>query len=268
MPCARDRCGCWGGSGGYGGGNELVEPRGSKNVMSTPRISLSILIVFLCFPAVLGDEGAFYQQHVDAQGVNIKAPRSVSPDALSVAHKTVVNMLAHRPDIAARMKARRAELAIIPSQSFITVLPEFARLSGKKDPNGNPYNSFAVRGAGGIPDQPVTATSEENLLHLENDPFHAEDIARHEFAHAIMNLGFNENELKQWRAIYAAAKSRQLFPGAFAMANADEYWAELSQSYFGVNNEINGRQLVAERDPEATRFLESIYGPLVPQQGD
>ena len=44
------------------------------------------------------------------------------------------------------------------------------------------------------------------------------------------------------------------------MRNADEYWAELSQSYFSVNNEINGLGTIRRRDPAAAAFLEEIYG--------
>jgi hypothetical protein len=66
----------------------------------------------------------------------------------------------------------------------------------------------------------------------------------------------------EWKAIFRAAADRRLFPGAFAMSNADEYWAELSQSYFSVNNEINGPKLIQEKDPTAAAFLEKVYGPL------
>ncbi|MEO2036323.1 MAG: hypothetical protein ABGZ35_29975 [Planctomycetaceae bacterium] len=193
-------------------------------------------------------------------GIELKAPKTVDPAALKVAKQGISNMLQNRPDIAGRMKARRASLAIIPRAGFITVLPEFRHFSGKNDPNGNPYDSFNVRGAGGIPAQPVTATSEENLLRLKGDPFAAENITCHEFAHAIMNLGFSVDEQRSWKAIYKAAKQNNLFPGAFAMTNADEYWAELSQSYFGVNNEINGPLAIRQHDSDAFRFLERIYG--------
>lgn len=91
-------------------------------------------------------------------------------------------------------------------------------------------------------------------------PFAAEDITGHEFAHAIINLGFTEEEMREWMAIYEAAKVQNAFPGTFAMTNADEYFAELSQSYFEVNNEINGRREIRRGDPDAFRFLEQIYG--------
>ena len=197
-----------------------------------------------------------------ARGITIKAPAAVDPKALERAKEVIEQMLSGREDIRVRLVERKAALAIIPKGSYITALPEFASLSGKKDPNGNPYDSFAVRGAGAVIGQPVTATAEENLLKLPGDPFAAESVAHHEFAHAVMNLGFTEVDHGEWKAIFRAAADRRLFPGAFAMSNADEYWAELSQSYFSVNNEINGPKLIQEKDPTAAAFLEKVYGPL------
>ena len=206
------------------------------------------------------DEDEFYSRREHVLGIEIKAPRVVSPKAFVPAKRAVTIMLTERPDIAKRMEDQNAAIAIIPQKRFITMLPEYAKWSGKNDPNGSPYDSFKVRGAGAVPKQPVTATSEENLLRLPGDPFAKESVICHEFAHAIMNLGFSEEESKEWKSIYKDAKQKNTFAGAFAMTNADEYWAELSQSYFGVNNEINNPLLIRKPDPTAYRFLESIYG--------
>ncbi len=194
-------------------------------------------------------------------GIEIKAPASVNPEALKRAEAIVTQMLQARADMARRMADKKAAIGIIPKEAFITALPEFAKFSGKKDSNGNPYDSFSIRGAGAVNGQPVTAASEENLLKLPHDPFAQESVLHHEFAHAIMNLGFAESERLRWMAIYQAAAKAKLFPGAFALTNADEYWAELSQSYFGVNNEINGPDLIRSKDPAAFEFLLSVYGP-------
>lgn len=220
-----------------------------------------LLIIFL-FHIEVSYSGSqtFYTQHDDAMGIKIKASTLVDEVAMKLAHKTVTIMLQERPDIARRMKNNKAAVAIIPSKSFITVLPEFADMSGKNDSNGNPYNSFNIRGAGGIPRQPVTATSEENLLRAKGDRFGGESVICHEFAHAIMNLGFTGDEKHRWMAIYSNAKRRNLFPKAFAMTHPDEYWAELSQSYFNVNNEINNIAYIKQQDPDAFAFLQSIYG--------
>lgn len=210
-------------------------------------------------PMLLGADQ--YTQSVKSYGVVIKAPAAVDPAALAKGAAVVAQMLQRaRPDIRQRLVNQRAALAIIPKREFVTALPEFAWLSGKTDANGNAYDSFAIRGLGAVPGQPTTATSEENLLKLPGDPFWAESVAHHEFGHAVMNLGFTATDRQNWAAIYARARQRNTFPGAFAMVNADEYWAELTQSYFGVNNEINGRAIIQARDPDAFLFLQGVYG--------
>ena len=125
--------------------------------------------------------------------------------------------------------------------------------------NGNPYDSFTVRGSGGIPQQPTTVTSEENLLPLVEDRtrFWAEDITVHEWAHAIENLGFDDETRTKWQDLFDRARAAGLWPGTFAMAvdGGREFFAELPQSFFGVNNEI-GRA-----GGPAQRRSDQQYGP-------
>ncbi len=223
--------------------------------MGINMVGLSVIAVIIGQSA----ENNYYARKEQVLGIEIKAGTSVDPAALGAAKRIITTMLRTRPDIGKRMKDAKAALAIIPRTKFITDLPEFKEFSGKNDPNGNPYDSFKVRGAGGTPARPVTAVAEENLLGLKNDAFSAENLCVHEFAHAIMNLGFSDEERSAWNDLYDAGKSRNTFPGAFAMSNADEYWAELSQSYFNLNNEINGQLVIRQRDPEAFKFLESVY---------
>ena len=233
----------------------------------TPKMKRSALLVILPIAAALSDPTAVlqaeepYTQSVEILGITIKAQAKVGSRALAIARQNVQRMLKDQPDLAARMATKHASVAIIPQNKFITTLPEFAGMSGRNDPNGNAYDSFKVRGAGGVNGQPVTAVSEENLTRRANDPFKAEDIFYHEFGHAIMNLGFSDSQRLEWTQIYDRAKQKNLFRGAFAMTNADEYWAELTQSFFSVNNEINGAETVRRTDPEAFKFLKTVYGP-------
>lgn len=202
----------------------------------------------------------YYTRQTTADGIVIKASATVNPKALREAKSIVELMLKHSPDLATRMAEKHAELAIVPKDAVLSTLPEYAQYSGRNDANGNGYDTMKIRGGGGIPSQPVTATSEENLLRLPGDVFFAEDITCHEFGHAVMNLGFTDDQREKWHAIYEAAKSRNLFPGTYATTNADEYWAELSQSYFGVNNEINTPETIKKADPAAYHVLVEVYG--------
>ena len=202
-----------------------------------------------------------YAKFRETQGVVLKASEKVVDDALNTAVSIVDSMTASlRTDIKSRLVATQAALAIIPQDEFITALPEFASLSGQLDPNGNPYDSFAIRGAGAVIGQPVSATAEENLLGLPSDPFSAESITHHEFAHGIMNLGFDDADHERWTQIFQNAVTANTFPGTFAMTNRDEYWAELTQSFFAVNNEIGGPLAISINDPPAYAFLEEVYG--------
>jgi len=210
-----------------------------------------------------------YEQFSEALGIKIKAPKEVDPEALTAAQSLINKMLRNRPDLAETMRLNKADLAIIPKNFYITSLPDFVCFAGQKDSNGSLFDSFVVRGQGGVVSHPTTATSEENFFRkrpeklrsdrLLNDGFRCEDIAVHEFAHAIMNLGFSKLEKDQWNEIYLKAKEQNTFPNAFAMKNADEYWAELSQSFFGVNNEINDKDF-RSKDPQAYLFLKAVYG--------
>ena len=204
-------------------------------------------------------------------GLRVKASGAVAPEALEVAADIVRTMLSHRPDIAQRMAEAGASLAIIPKDGYITEIPELAFLRGRLDLNGNPYDSFRVRGAGGVPGQTTTVTSEENLLDLVEDQtrFWAEDITVHEWAHAIENLGFDDGTRQVWLELYGRAGEAGLWPNAFGMRveGGREFFAEMSQSYLGVNNEIGGpKDLYNEGadgiQAEIFAALEDIYGQV------
>ena len=170
-------------------------------------------------------------------------------------------MLGGRPDIRASLEEQRAAIAIIPQASYVTALPEFAYLSGGIDRNGNTYDSFSIRGLGAVQGQPVTATSEENLLQLPDDPFWCESVTHHEFAHAIMNLGFTPDDRARWSELYQEAEALDFFPGTSARADQDEYFAELTQSYFDVNCDVGGPGAVETQHAGAFDFLRFLYGP-------
>lgn len=231
------------------------------NLLRWIAVITTALFALVCGRATTAKEPLSYSLSGTTCGIRIKAPSAVDPEAITLAQQVIDEMLRGSREVRARLVARKAELAIIPRNAHLTALPEFAYLAGQKDRNGSDYDSFDVRGAGGIIPQPVTATSEENLLKLPGDRWAAESIAHHEFAHAVMNLGFSDAEIREWETLYAVASEGKFFPGAFAMTHAHEYWAELSQSWFSVNNEINGPAIIRERHPEAAVFLETIYGP-------
>ena len=214
----------------------------------------------------------YYGHFLSVKDVVIKAKDTVDPDALYAAGDIVSTMLSGRRDIADCMANVGAGLAIIPKDEYVTTLPEFSHLIGTSDFTGRPRDSFAIRGLGAVKGQPVSATSEEQLLGLPTDQYphnrfpHIGFITVHEFAHGIQNLCFTQNDWEQWEKFYDAAKQAGIFPGTHMMHDVYEFFAVLSTAYFEVTDEIGrgaGRSTVESDFPEVFESLEEIYGGAV-----
>jgi hypothetical protein len=210
----------------------------------------------------------YYKQALLADGVLIKATGKVDPAALSAAADVVRWMLDGRQDIAKCMANVGAAIAIIPKDEFVTALPEFARLKGRADFTGRNYDSFQLRGLGAVKGQPVSATSEENLLRLPGDLNHWHNVTVHEFAHAIQNLCFTQNDREKWSNFHAEALQDNLYPGQHAMATVYEFFAVFSSSYFGVTPELGNRNtsrgMIKADFPDIFESLKEIYGTPAP----
>jgi hypothetical protein len=211
----------------------------------------------------------YYTQCDVVLGVVIKATTGVDPRAITQARSRVQDLVAFRTDIRQRMVNRNAALAIIPRDVYITQLPDYTVLKGGKTSDGRPYDAFLIRGVGGFLGNPVSSTSEENLLRtccgVAGDRFQREDITYHEFGHAVMDLGFSRDELATWNAIYAQAHQAGRFAGVYADVNAHEYWAELTQAWFrssfAGNAGVSNAAEIAAKDPAAYDVLDAVYGP-------
>lgn len=210
----------------------------------------------------------YYKQPLMSDGVLIKAAGKVDPAALSAAADIAAWMLDGRQDIGECMVNVGAAIAIIPKDEFVTTLPEFAHLKGRSDFTGRTYDSFEIRGLGAVRGLPVSATSEENLLKLPGDLDHWHDVTVHEFAHAIQNLCFTQDDHEKWLGFYAEALEANLYPGQHAMANVEEFFAVFSSSYFGATPELGdpntSRSMIKTDFPEIFESLKEIYGTPAP----
>ena len=212
----------------------------------------------------------YYKQFLNIQGITIKAAGKVDPEALYAAADIVDVMLDGRDDLPKCLANTGAGLAIIPKDEYITTVPEFAFLKGKidhTDPNmDRPYDSFIIRGAGGVSDQPVSGTSEENLLRLQEDPLGFVDVTIHEYAHAMQNLCFTQGDRQKWNGFYSDARQANAFPGEYAMVNDNEFFAVLTTVYFGATTELGDkaavRKTLEDDFPGVWGFLEEIYGAI------
>lgn len=209
---------------------------------------------------------SYYTQFLHRESVWIKASGQVDPRVLYAAADRVERMLARvRPGIPDCLADAGAALAIYPSDSYVTELPEFAALKGRLDDTGYPYDEF--RGLGAIPGQPVSGIPEENLLALLSDAGAWADVTIHEFAHSIHNLCFDSAEHLHIEALFDRAKRLGRFEDAYAMTNVEEFFAVFATLYFNATWELSefgmpgswGRFALLQRVPDVHAFMESIF---------
>ncbi len=222
-----------------------------------------------------GGVPAFYTQRVEAHGFPIVASAKVNPYALKEAAFLVDMMLAKRPDVRAAMIKSGARMCIMAHNEYSTDLPEFVRLSGEKVkefPNlsAKDYWDARARGLGGSETDPYCSVAEENVLCFAGDPYAAECILIHEFAHNIHLRGLLnvdptfDTRLKQ---TYAAAMKAGLWKGKYASVNHHEYFAEGVQSWFDNNrfndhdhNHVHLRSQLVEYDPGLAAMCREVFG--------
>jgi len=209
---------------------------------------------------------SYYTQFLQSGSVWIKAPGQVDPRTLHAAADRVERMLARvRHGIPDCLADAGVELAIYPSDSYVTELPEFAELKGRHDDTGYPYDEF--RGLGAIPGQPVSGIPEENLLALLGDTGAWSDVTIHEFAHAIHNLCFDSAENLHIEALFDRAKRLGRFEDTYAMTDVEEFFAVFATLYFNATWELSefgmpgswGRFALLQRAPDVHAFMESIF---------
>ena len=93
------------------------------------------------------------------------------------------------------------------------------------------------------------------------------DICTHEFSHAIHKYSLNDELKEKINRAYETAKAKGLWPGAYAMVNPSEFFAELSMWYFGSHGDFGdirpkptrGRMWLKRYDIDSYRLLKHIY---------
>ncbi len=215
----------------------------------------------------------FYAKYIDADGYPIVASKQVNDYALKEAAYLINLMLAHRPDVKKAMIASGSRLCIIGSSEFTTDLPEFAKLRAPKEFSeigAKNYWDARARGTGGSESDPYCSCGEENLLGYPGDPYAAECILIHEFAHNIHLRGLVRVDPtfdQRVREAYDAAMKEGLWKGKYASVNHHEYFAEGVQSWFDNNrendhdhNHVNTRAELLEYDPGLAKLCGEVFG--------
>ncbi|MCH7224780.1 hypothetical protein [Haloferula sp. A504] len=223
-----------------------------------------------------GTEGIpeFYTQVVRMRGFPIVASEKVNPYALKEAAYLADLMLAKRPDVLEAMILSGARLCIMAHDEYTTDLPEFVRMGaepmhGFEDFSGKDFWDARARGTGGSRTDPYCTCGEENLLGYEGDPYAAENILIHEFAHNIHLRGLVNVDPtfdRRLKETYDKAMKAGLWKGKYAAVNHFEYFAEGVQSWFDDNrendhdhNHVNTRKELLEYDPALAAICREVF---------
>ena len=223
-------------------------------------------------PAELGLD-PFYEKYLDLDGLPIISSARVPGEALLRARLLISEMLTNRPDILTTMADNGVRVVIMAAGSGVTEIPELSDLD-KAFPGVGWDDRTRGGGLGPTFARPVLALAEENLLCSETDRFPDADIAVHETAHAILDMGIEPQRggfafRQRLESAYRDALDAGLWQHTYAAKNADEYWAEGVQSWFDVNdppgpvhNEINTRSELEEYDPALAGLVRDALGEV------
>ena len=222
----------------------------------------------------------FYAKHVDALGIAVVSSKKAPDSALLVARDIIIHMLAKRPDLREAMIKEAMRVIVMARSESTTDLPE--QRDWKKPTLDDPrltldekihyddligkltdkqYWDRRARGMGGNP----TSCAEENLLGFPGTRYYGENILVHEFAHGIMDIGIRSADqelLKEIRSAYKQAMSKGLWKGHYAATNANEYWAEGTQTWFWSNYEYVDKSQIVDSPDDLKRYDPSLYALL------
>ncbi len=206
----------------------------------------------------------FYRQYVDAETLPIVGSARVSPFAIVEARFLVRHMVGARPEILRAMAKNNVRLAVMAATEMTTDIPEHSDLQPKT------YWDRRARGLGATEARPAVSAAEENLLDLPGDPYKAENILIHEFAHAIHERGMvtvDPTFDSRLLAAYEHARVAGLWANTYAATNRMEYWAEATQSWFDCNRAndnqhgpIDTRDKLVPYDPQIAVLLREVFG--------
>ena len=214
-------------------------------------------------PAEMKLDG-FYKKYVSANGYPIVSSEKVDDHALLEAAYLVDLLLHKRPDVREAMVRSGSRMTVIAHNEFTTDIPEHRNLMPKD------YWDRRARGTGGSQDDPVCTCGEENLLAYPGDPYVAESILIHEFAHNIHLRGMVNVDSSfdaRVKKTFESAIAQGLWKGAYAATNHHEYFAEGVQSWFDNNrppdhdhNHVDTRRELKEYDPGLSTLCEEVFG--------
>ncbi len=222
----------------------------------------------------------FYRKYTDALGISIVSSEQVPDAALLVARDITIHMLTKRPDLRQELIKKKMRVGVMAQSESTTDIPEQRNWKKPKrdDPRLTPsernnyengiakmtdkeYWDKRARGMGGNP----TTCAEENLLGYPGTRYFGENIFVHEFSHAIMGIGIRTADPALYQEIqdaYKQAMAKALWKNHYASTNANEYWAEGTQTWFWSNYEYMDGQTRVQTPEDLQKYDPQLYSLL------
>ena len=216
-------------------------------------------------PAGLPVDTWFYQKYCDANGQPVLAPAVVSDRAVEWIRYQALEMLKRLPVTAQAMIRNGSRIAIKGHEHVLTQIPEYSDLSALYPE----YDWDLLPGVGAVMDRPVTSTSEENVLCLDDDAYRGYSVFIHEFAHSIHLIGLTAVDSTfdaRLRLAYDTAIASGLWAETYAASSHLEYWAEGVTIWFNAHwsewnypGTINTREKLAQYDDGLYRLVREYF---------
>ncbi|MBA4181553.1 MAG: hypothetical protein C0506_13265 [Anaerolinea sp.] len=199
-----------------------------------------------------------YTKRVEAAGITIAGNQDVSDAAMAQAAKTVERIFKNN-DLEQRLAEEGAYIIVAASGQGVLDLPEFACLGQQTRIDFDHVCGVADRA-----DYPVATVNELDLLGDKKGPCTGLNILYHEVGHLVQGWTISPADYFDVRRFYQQAIDSGVYRrGAdYATTNANEYFAESTQSYFLSQSSNGGRDRawLQRNDPDMFSLLASIYG--------
>lgn len=206
----------------------------------------------------------FFSKMLDCYGIPIKSHEVVSDEAIIEAARRLISQFGNQPGMLYNLVQSGAQLHIIGKDQVTSDLPYMRHMRGIIcDKERNQDIDQRTRGVGGL----NASCGEENLLRLDDDRYIGRDICRHEFAHTILDYGFDEPIRQMMIDRYHAALSEGLWETCYSATHYHEYWAELTMWYFDWRGDLGKKEPYPESgvewfknyDPKGYDLIDKIY---------
>ncbi|MBE0611779.1 MAG: hypothetical protein IH609_20525 [Dehalococcoidia bacterium] len=200
---------------------------------------------------------AEYTKRVDVAGLAIVANQDVSDEALEIARQTIERVFLNN-DLETSLTEEGAYVIVAAPDQGVLDLPEFRCLENARSQD---YFSH-VCGVADRADYPVVTVNELDLLGDRSGPCRGLNILFHELGHLVQGWTLPQADYFDVRQFFQDARNAGKYEGDYASTNANEYFAEATQSYFLDTDPRSGRgrAWLEQYDPAIYELLARVYG--------